>query len=287
VSQLEQLVAAPALAVCGVVATADGWSLPGAAVTVIGAAGRQLGRAVAGEDGGFAVPVPAAGAATVVVAAPGLDPVARSVTVSPHGPTALGSVVLGSAGRSSLPAPGVWALDPVHSIVRAKARHLALSHVEGRFTAFSGLIRVAEPIEASSVEVSIEAASIDTGNADRDAHLRSPDFLDVARFPTLAYRGDRVVRLSEQRWRVDGELTIRDISREVALDVSYLGSGADPWGGTRFALTATTQLARKDYEINWNMGLPGGLVVVGPTLRVDLEVQAVRQDDNGTGGDTT
>jgi polyisoprenoid-binding protein YceI len=282
---LEQLVAAPVLAVCGVVATADGWPLPGAVVTVLGAAGRQLGRAAVGEDGGFAVSVSDVGTATVVVAAPGLDPAARSVTIGPRGVTDLGSVVLGSVRRTSLPAPGLWSIDPAHTIVRAKARHLALSHVEGRFTEFSGQIRIAEPIERSSVEVSIDAASIDTGNVDRDAHLRSSDFLEVERFPVLTYRSERVVRLTDERWRVDGWLTIRDITRPVALDLTYLGTGPDPWGGTRIAVTATTQLARKDYEINWNMGLPGGLVVVGPTLRIDLEVQAVRRDDNGTGGD--
>jgi polyisoprenoid-binding protein YceI len=260
------------------VVTADGWPLPGAAVTVIGATGQQLGRAAADETGGFAVPVSAAGTATVIFAAPGVDPSARTVSIGPQGVTDLGSVVLGSARRTSLPAPGLWTIDPAHSIVRAKARHLALSHVEGRFMSFSGQIRIAEPVEHSGVAVSIDTASIDTGNADRDAHLRSADFLDVERFPVLSYRSDRVVRHSDERWRVDGSLTIRDISRPVALDVTYLGTGPDPWGGTRIALTATTQLARKDYEINWNMGLPGGLVVVGPTLRIDLEIQAVRQD---------
>jgi polyisoprenoid-binding protein YceI len=270
----------------GVVATGDGWPLPGAAVTVLGRTGQQLGRAVADETGTFTVPVSEVGTATVVFAAPGVDPVARSVSIGPAGTTDLGSVVLGSARRTSLPAPGLWNIDPAHTIVRAKARHLALSHVEGRFTQFSGQIRIADPIERSSVEVSIDAASIDTGNADRDAHLRSPDFLEVERFPTLTYRSERVVRLTDERWRVDGSLTIRDITRPVALDLTYLGTGPDPWGGTRIALTATTQLARKDYEINWNMGLPGGLVVVGPTLRIDLEVQAVRQDDNGTEADS-
>jgi polyisoprenoid-binding protein YceI len=265
----------------GTVVTADGWPLPGTAVTVIGRTGDQLGRAATDETGRFAVPVSAAGAVTVVLAAPGVDPLARAVSIGPQGATDLGSVVLGSARRASLPAPGLWVIDPAHSIVRAKARHLALSHVEGRFTAFSGQIRVAEPIERSGVEVSIEAASIDTGNADRDAHLRSPDFLEVERFPVLSFRSDRVARLTDERWRVDGGLTIRDITRPVALDVTYLGTGPDPWGGTRIALTATTQLARKDYEINWNMGLPGGLVLVGPTLRIDLEVQAVRSDDGG------
>ena len=86
-----------------------------------------------------------------------------------------------------------------------------------------------------------------------------------------------MIRQSDERWRVHGMLTIRDIARAVVLDLSYLGTGPDPWGGTRLALVATTQLNRRDYEINWNMGLPGGLVVVGPTLRIDLDVQAVQQ----------
>ncbi|WP_203981336.1 YceI family protein [Planosporangium flavigriseum] len=262
----------------GMVVTVDGWPLPGAAVTIIGITGQQLGRAAADDTGAFAMPVSAPGTATVVVAAPGVDPLARTVSIHAHGVTDLGSIVLGSARRTALPAPGLWVIDPAHTIVKAKARHLALSHVEGRFKEFSGQIRVAEPIEQSSVEVSIVAASIDTGNADRDTHLRSPDFLEVERFPELTYRSERVVRHTDERWRVDGLLTIRDITRPVALDLTYLGTGPDPWGGTRIALTATTQLARKDYEINWNMGLPGGFVLVGPTLRIDLEVQAVRQD---------
>ncbi|MCW2638998.1 MAG: hypothetical protein JWP76_1304 [Dactylosporangium sp.] len=269
------------LRVSGVVATADGWPLPGAAVTVVGPTGQQLGRGTADETGGFAVAVAAAGAATVICAAPGVDPAARSITIKPHEVTDLGSILLDSPRRTSLPEPGLWSIDPAHSIVRAKARHLALSHVEGRFTSFSGEIRIAEPVERSSVQVSIDAASIDTGNAERDAHLRSADFLDVDRFPVLTYRSDRVVQRGDERWRVDGWLTIRDVTREVALDVTYLGTAPDPWGGTRIALVATTQLARKDYEINWNMGLPGGLVVVGPTLRIELEVQAVRSSPAG------
>ncbi|NJC71697.1 YceI family protein [Planosporangium thailandense] len=255
--------------------------MPGATVTAIGPTGQQLGRAAANEAGAFAMPVSAAGLATVVVAAPGVDPLARTVSINPHGATDLGSVVLGSAKRASLPAPGRWDIDPAHSIVRARARHLALSLVEGRFMSFSGHITIADPIERSSVEATIDAASIDTGNAERDAHLRSPDFLAVDRFPVLTYRSERVVRLTDERWRVDGQLTIRDITRPVPLDLTYLGTGADPWGGTRIALNATTQLARKDYEMNWNMGLPGGFVLVGPTLRIELEIQAVRQEANG------
>jgi polyisoprenoid-binding protein YceI len=137
---------------------------------------------------------------------------------------------------------------------------------------------VAEPIEASTVTVTLGAASIDTGNPDRDAHLRSADFLDVKQFPALTFRSTGLQRLADDRWRLDGALTIRDVTRDVALDARYGGSGPDPWGGTRMAVVATTQLARRDYEIDWNMGLPGGLTLIGPTLRIDLDVQAVRQD---------
>jgi polyisoprenoid-binding protein YceI len=267
----------PLASVRGIVATPDRWPVPGAAITVVGAAGQQLGRGSADETGAFDVPLATTGPVTVIVAAVGVDPLARTIAVIPQQVSDLGIIVLNSAGRTALPAPGLWTIDPVHSIVRATARHLALSRVEGRFTAFSGHIRIAEPIEQSSVEVTIEAASIDTGNAERDGHLRSADFLDAPRFPALTYRSQEVVRHTDEQWQVEGWLTIRDVTRPVALEVAYRGCGPDPWGGTRFALVATTQLARKDYEINWNMGLPGGLVVVGPTLRIDLEVQAVRQ----------
>lgn len=265
----------------GTVTTGDGWPLPGATVTVIGAAGRQLGRTVADDRGEFAVAVAAAGPVTVILAGPGLDPLARAVTVAPDRATDLGPVVLGSARRDALPAPGRWDIDPVHSIVRATARHLGLSRVDGRFTEFSGHIRVAEPVEDSAVEARIAAASITTGAEERDAHLRSADFLDAERFPALTYRSERVVPLPGNRWRVDGWLTIRDITRPAALDVGYLGTAPDPWGGTRIALVATTELARRDFEMHWNIGMPGGLVVVGPTLRVDLEIQAVHAAEPG------
>jgi polyisoprenoid-binding protein YceI len=268
----------------GTVATGDGWPLPGTAVTVVNRTGQQLGRGAADETGTFAVPVAATGTVTVILAAAGVSPVARLATLGLDGDGDLGVVVMQNPRRGMLPVPGVWTIDPAHTIIRATARHLGLSRVEGRFTAFAGQITVAEPAGRSSVEVTIEADSIDTGNADRDAHLRSPDFLDVARFPVLTFRSTGLTRLSGERWQVAGFLTIRDVSRQVVLDTTYTGSGPDPWGGTRMALVASTQLARQDYEINWNMGLPGGLVVVGPTLRIDLEVQAVHQPDGGTAG---
>ena len=259
----------------GALTTGDGWPLPGATVTAVTEAGRQLGRAVTDPAGRFLVPVAAAGRATVIIAAAGLDPVARSVTVD--GDRDLGVIVLGSARQGRPPEPGVWTVDPAHTIVKAGARHLAISRVEGRFTEFAGTVTVADPVESSHVTVVIEAASIDTGNRERDTHLRSPDFLDVKRFPTLTYHGRGLTRLTDDHWRLDGELTIRDITRPVPLDLHYGGSGPDPWGGTRMALTATTELARSDYALTWNMGLPSGLTLIGPTLRIDLDIQAVRQ----------
>jgi polyisoprenoid-binding protein YceI len=263
----------------GRVTSPDGWPLPGSTVTVVAQGGRQVGRGAVDDTGEFEVPVPAGGAVTVILAAAGVDPVARLVTVGADGAGDLGLVVLGNAQRHALPAPGVWAIDPMHSFLRASARHLGLSMVEGRFTAFSGEVRVADPIERSEVQVTITAASIDTGTGDRDGHLRSPDFLDVERFPFLTYRSTGLTHVAGERWRVDGVLTIRDIAREVPLDLTYLGTGHDPWGGSRVAFIAKTRLALRDYAMHWNMALPDGLTVVGPTLRIDMDVEAIRIDE--------
>jgi polyisoprenoid-binding protein YceI len=264
----------PSGGLCGVVATADRWPVPGATVTVLGATGQQLARADTDTSGGFEIPVEVAGVVTVVIAAAGVDPQARSVLVTPAGVTDLGVVELVSAGRTEMPPPGRWVVDPAHSIVRATARHLALSRVEGRFTEFTAVVQVAEPLERSTVEVTMEAASINTGNEERDTHIRSADFLDVERFPHLTYRSQGVSQTGPDRLQIDGHLTIRDITRPVPLDVRYLGYGPDPWGGTRMALMATAQLARRDFAINWNMGVPGGFVLVGPTLKIELDIQA-------------
>ncbi|MDQ1676641.1 MAG: hypothetical protein QOC93_1785 [Actinomycetota bacterium] len=259
----------------GVVATADGWPVPGAVVTVVGAGGRQLGRGASDETGAFGVPLSADGPVTVIIAAAGVDPVARAATAGANGRTELGVVVLDRPTRTALPAPGLWRIDPAHSILRATARHLALSRVEGRFMAFSGEIAVADPAEESSARVTISAGSIETGSEDRDAHLRSPDFLDVERFPFLTYRSTGFTARSAERWLVDGVMTIRDRSRGVVLDLTYLGTSGDPWGGTRTAFTATTTLPLHDYGIHWNMALPEGLSVIGPSLRIQLDVEAV------------
>ena len=135
----------------------------------------------------------------------------------------------------------------------------------------------AESGESSAVEAEIEAASIDTGGADRDEPLRSPDFLDAQKYPSLRYRSRRVEALSKDRLRVVGDLTIRDVTREVVLDVEYGGQGKDPWGNQRVGFTATASLNRKDFGLTWNQALETGGVLVADRVDVEIELQAIRQ----------
>ena len=174
------------------------------------------------------------------------------------------------------PAPGRYTIDASHSTVEALARHLMVSTVRGRFAAFSGTIEVAERLEQSRAEAAIDAASVDTKDAQRDEHLRSPDFLDVERFPTLRFASTGVERVDDASWKVNGDLTIRDVTRAVALDVAFLGAATDPWGNERIAFTATTELDREAFGMTWNQALEAGGVLVGKTLKVEVEIQAVK-----------
>jgi polyisoprenoid-binding protein YceI len=174
-----------------------------------------------------------------------------------------------------LPAPGHWAIDSSHSSVEVSVRHLGLSKVRGAFRSFTGGIDVAERPEESSVQVSIDAASVDTREPARDEHLRSPDFLDVASYPTMDFRSTAVTG-SGDHWRVEGELTIRGTSRPVTLDVRFEGLENDPWGGTRAAFSATTELDREAFGLTWNQVLESGGLLVGKKVRIDLEVEVVR-----------
>ncbi len=173
------------------------------------------------------------------------------------------------------PAPGTWELDPAHTSVEAVARHLMVTKVRGRFGSVSGTIHVADRIEDSWVEATIDAASIDTGNAQRDAHLRSPDFLDVENHPTIAFRSTRVARIGERDLRVEGNLTLRGATRPVVLGVTYEGLIGDTMGGTRTGFSARTELNREDFGMTWNQALETGGVVVGKTVQIELDIQAV------------
>jgi polyisoprenoid-binding protein YceI len=175
-----------------------------------------------------------------------------------------------------LPPPGPWTIDPAHSTVSAVAQHLGLTSVHGRFTEFGGRIEVAENPLSSSVEAVIEAASIDTGNGMRDGHLRSADFLDVDVHPKITYHSTGITPAGEARWTVHGELALHGVARSVDLDLSYLGTGPDPWGGVRASFRATTELRREAFAMNYNQVVQAGIAAIGATLRVELDIQAVQ-----------
>lgn len=169
-----------------------------------------------------------------------------------------------------------WNIDATHSTIGFSIRHMVFSKVRGRFLKYTGAIRLDDGDLASSwVEVAIDAASIDTGTAQRDDHLRSPEFFGVEKFPELRFRSTRVEDLGGGRLRVIGELTIRDTTREVALDAESAGRGMDPWGNERIGFVAKTSIDRKDFGLAWNQLLEAGGVLVGDRVDMELDVQAV------------
>jgi polyisoprenoid-binding protein YceI len=181
-----------------------------------------------------------------------------------------------------LPPVGRWVIDPSHSDVQFIARHMMVSRVRGHFREFSGVINIAEVPEESWVEVTIAAASIDTGDEERDRHLRSPEFLDVERFPELRYRSTSVRAVGDDRWEVTGDLTIRDVTRPVTLDVEFCGVAVDPWDNVRAGFLGSTEINREDFDITWNQALETGGFLVGKGVKVELDVEAVLQADGGS-----
>ncbi|MEU6141560.1 YceI family protein [Streptomyces sp. NPDC047081] len=256
--------------------TKDGWAVPHAVLTVTDVAGRQTLRQEASPEGAVVTDALAPGTYTVIVTAVGYAPVASTAIVTASGGADLGSLVLARAGGMELPPPGPWTIDPAHSTVSAVAQHLGLTSVHGRFKEFGGRIEVAENPLASSVEAVIEASSIDTGNGMRDGHLRSADFLDVDVHPKITFRSTGISPAGEARWTVHGELALHGVARPVDLDLSYLGTGPDPWGGVRASFRATTELRREDFAMNYNQVVRAGIAAIGATLRVELDIQAVQ-----------
>ncbi len=175
-----------------------------------------------------------------------------------------------------VPAAGTWTVDPSHSQVGFTAKHLVVSKVRGRFSDYDVDLSVADDPARSRVAVTIQAGSISTGDDHRDGHLKGADFLDVENHPTLSFRSTSVQPVSEDTWKVTGDLTIRGTTKSVALDVEFLGVAEDPWGNQRSGFSATTEIDRGDWGLTWNQPLAGGGVLVGRKVRIEIEVQAVQ-----------
>lgn len=173
-----------------------------------------------------------------------------------------------------------WTIDLAHSGVNFSVRHMVISKVRGRFAKFGGSLELDEgDLTRSTLDIHIDASSVDTGVADRDAHLRSADFFDVEKFPELTYRSKRVERTGEGRYRVVGDLTIRGTTREVLLEVEAGGIGKDPWGNERAGFAARVQVDRKDFGLLWNKALETGGVLVGDRIDVEIELEALKAAD--------
>lgn len=176
---------------------------------------------------------------------------------------------------------GTWDIDAGHSEVGFSVRHMMVSKVKGRFSKFSGQITTAENPADSSVTATVELASIDTNSPERDTHLRGADFFDTERYENLSFRSTGVrADLNGNgggNWAVDGELTLHGVTRPVTLALELNGFAPDPWGNTRVGFSATTSISRKDFDIDFNIPMDGGGVVVGDKIQVNLEIEAVLQ----------
>ena len=185
-----------------------------------------------------------------------------------------------TAAQTGLP---TWQLDPAHSSVEFSVKHMMMTTVRGRFKSVQATLRGdRDHPEVAGVEAAINAASVDTGVADRDGHLRGPDFFDAERFPQITFRSTRIENPPKQdgdRFRLVGELMIRDTAMEVVLDCEYHGRGTDPWGKTRAGFEFRTELDRREWGLKWNQALETGGVLVANKVRVEGEVQFVRQGE--------
>jgi len=175
-------------------------------------------------------------------------------------------------------ATSTWTIDPAHSLAEFAVKHMMVSTFKGHFRSLEGTVYLDEETPAnSSVTASVDVASVDTQTPDRDAHLRSDDFFNAEKFPKMTFRSTRVEQVDEDNWKVAGDLTIRDVTKEVVLDTEYEGRILDPWGNERMGFTARTELSRKEFGVRANTLIESGGVVVGDRVRVELHIEIVGQ----------
>jgi polyisoprenoid-binding protein YceI len=171
-----------------------------------------------------------------------------------------------------------WTIDPAHSQVEFAVRHLMISTVRGRFAGVKGTVVADEGNLANAqVDVTIDVHTIDTREAQRDAHLKSADFFDAEKFPVLTFKSARVTDIKGDRFKLVGDLTMHGVTREVTLDVTSEGRGKDPWGGERAGYSAVARVNRSDFGLTWNQVLETGGIAVGDEIKISLDLELVRQ----------
>jgi polyisoprenoid-binding protein YceI len=173
---------------------------------------------------------------------------------------------------------GTWTIDPAHSHVEFAVRHMMISTVKGRFGVVHGRVTIDDTdATRSEADIEIDVDSIDTREAQRDAHLKSADFFDVETFPKIAFKSRRISDVKGDSFKLHGDLTIHGVTRPVTLDVTAEGRGKDPWGGERAGFAARTQIKRSDYGLTWNQALETGGFLVGDDIKISLDVELLKQ----------
>jgi polyisoprenoid-binding protein YceI len=175
---------------------------------------------------------------------------------------------------------GTWRVDPIHSSVGFEVKHMMIATVRGRFTEYEGVIEAAEDLADSRVYGSAQVASIDTGDPNRDAHLRSPDFFDAERYPQITFESSHIENVGGPDYRITGDLTIKDETREVTFDGTVQGAAEDPWGNERVGLSVRGAINRTEFGLKWQQKLASGGLLVGEEVSVVLDISAVRDADD-------
>ena len=185
---------------------------------------------------------------------------------------------------ASIAGAATWNIDPAHSTAQFKVKHLMVSNVTGGFGKVSGVVNFdTADLTKSTIEATIDATTIDSGVADRDTHLKSPDFLDVATYPTITFKSKKVEKAGDGKLKVTGDLTIRGVTKEVVLDVDGpAASIKDPWGNTKSGASATTKINRQDFGVKWSKTIDGGGLVVSDDVTISIDVELVQKKEQGS-----
>lgn len=179
--------------------------------------------------------------------------------------------------EQSLPDSGTWSLDPAHSSIEFVARHLMVTKVRGGFGNFTGTIEIADNPTESIINIEVDMASVVTGSADRDGHLKSADFFDVENHPQMKFVSNSIIEKSDG-YQVTGDLTVKGVTKPMILDVEFLGVMTDPWGNAKAAFSASGEVNREDWGLTWNAPLEAGGVLVSKTAKIEIEAQAARAE---------